>query len=113
MNYREKRIVEVNRAIGLTKLEVQRLAESGLASDGWHSTRLRNLEAQLEILQESLDRTDGDDDYPTRGESVKLDEVIKAVYDANRSRDILTITLVSCLVGTLAVLIYLCARVVS
>ena len=113
MNYREKRVAEVTRAIGLTKLEVQRLAESGIATDGWHSTRLRNLQAQLEILQQSLDRTDGDDDHPTRDESVKLDEVIKAVYDANRSRDILTITLISCLVGTLAVLIYLCARVIS
>ena len=46
-------------------------------------------------------------------EVVSLREVVTVIHENNRSRDILTITLLSCLIGAIGAIIYLCSQVVS
>ena len=46
-------------------------------------------------------------------EVVSLREIVTVIHENNRSRDILTITLLSCLIGAIGAIIYLCSEVVS
>ena len=96
-DWRISRATELAKTIYQTHLEVQKLANSGLATDGFHSSRLRNLEQQLELVNSSLDRHK----CPGPDCSGHIDKAINS-----RNIDLLVFCLVCCLV--IALLVILC-----
>ena len=100
-DYRKRRVSELLRAIANTNLEIEKLARDGIATDGWHANRIRNLETQLEILQQSLDRSDGKE---TEEEFINLTDVVKAI---NEARDTAIITLTTLFVGSIILIAYI------
>ena len=103
-DYRKRRVNELSRAIANTNLEVEKMARDGIATDGWHATRIRNLETQLKILQQSLDRSNGKE---IEEESINLTDVIKAINETNQARDTAIITLTTLLVGSIIIIAYM------
>ena len=96
-DWRKTRATELAKTIYNTHLEIQKLAHSGLATDGFHTNRLRNLEFQLELVNNSLDR------HRCLGPDCngRIDKVINS-----QGIDILVLCLTLCLV--VALLVILC-----